>query len=151
MNNALSAAAITERFGGLVVNKVVSLIVTAVAFLATCIAAQAADLPMAPVYQPPPVVVPVYNWTGFYIGANGGYGWGSQDPFNLVTNRFDNFSTSLSGGVFGGTLGAQMQMAHVVMGLEADLDWANIKGSTVANPTILGFPQGAVNATTNIN
>ena len=113
----------------------------------------AADLPsppMQPAYAPA-LVTPVYNWTGFYVGVNGGYGWGSQNPFNIITNRFDNFSTGLSGGAFGGTIGAQIQAAHVVMGLEADLDWANIKGSTTANPTIGGVPLGLVNATTNID
>jgi outer membrane immunogenic protein len=127
--------------------------VSVIILLTVSFAAQAADLPMAPTYQPPsaPVVVKqVYNWTGFYVGVNGGYGWGSQNPFNIITNRFDNFSTDLSGGAFGGTIGAQIQAAHVVMGLEADLDWANIKGSTLANPTIGGMPQGLVNATTTI-
>ncbi len=116
----------------------------------------AADLPsppMQPAYAPA-AVVPVYNWTGFYVGVNGGYGWGSQDPFNIVTNRFDNFSANLSGGAVGGTLGAQIQAGHVVLGLEADLDWANIKGSTVATPTVGGvvLPGAtAVNAQTNID
>ena len=127
----------------------------AAASLTISLAAQAADLPMAPVQVQPvaaPVVVQrVYNWTGFYVGVNGGYGWGSQNPFNIITNRFDNFTTNLSGGAFGGTIGAQIQASHVVMGLEADLDWANIKGSTIANPTVAGVPQGLVNATTNID
>jgi len=130
------------------------LIVAATVVLTISLAAHAADLPTAPVYQPaaaPVVVRQIYNWTGFYLGVNGGYGWGSQNPFNIITDRFDNFSTGLSGGAFGGTIGAQIQASHVVMGLEADLDWANIKGSTVANPTIGGVPQGLVNATTNID
>ena len=128
--------------------------VAAAALLAISLGAQAADLPTAPVYQPaaaPVVVKQVYNWTGFYLGVNGGYGWGSQNPFNIITDRFDNFSTNLSGGAFGGTIGAQIQASHVVMGLEADLDWASIKGSTLANPTIGGVPQGLVSATTNID
>jgi len=40
--------------------------------------ASAADLPTAPVAAP--VVAAVYNWTGMYVGANGGWGWGQQDP-----------------------------------------------------------------------
>jgi outer membrane immunogenic protein len=93
-------------------------IVVATALVATCVAAQAADLPMPPgAYQPPPVVIPVYNWTGFYIGVNGGYGWGNQDAFNLLTNRFDQFSVPFSGGMFGGTFGGQIQSGHVVMGI----------------------------------
>jgi outer membrane immunogenic protein len=49
---------------------------TAVALLATSLIAQAADLPTK-TYVPAPVVAQVYNWTGFYVGANGGYGWGT--------------------------------------------------------------------------
>ncbi len=108
------------------------------ALVATCVAAQAADLPMPPAYQTPPVVVPVYNWTGFYVGVNGGYGWGNQDPFNLLTNRFDQFSVPFSGGMFGGTFGGQIQSGRVVMGIEADIDWANINGSATVIPTIGG-------------
>lgn len=127
--------------------------VAAAALLAISFAAEAADLPMAPAYQPPsaPVVVRVYNWTGLYVGVNGGYGWGSQDPLNIITNRFDSFSTNLSGGAFGGTFGAQIQAGHVVMGLEADIDWASIRGSSVGTPTVGGVPLGVVNATTNID
>ena len=54
-----------------------------VASLLTAVAcARAADLPMRPEYPAaaPVVVQQVYNWTGFYVGVNGGYGWGSQDP-----------------------------------------------------------------------
>jgi outer membrane immunogenic protein len=134
--------------------KLVTAITTATASFATLMSAQAADLPVRSAYQPPVVAVQqVYNWTGFYVGVNGGYGWGQQDPFNIITDRFDSLSTGISGGVFGGTLGAQIQAAHVVMGLEADLDWANIKGSTTAVPTIAGipFPGAMVNASTNID
>ena len=36
----------------------------------------AADLGRpAPVYKTPPVVTAAYDWTGFYAGANIGYGW----------------------------------------------------------------------------
>ena len=117
------------------------------ALVATCVAAQAADLPMPPAYQTPPVVVPVYNWTGFYVGVNGGYGWGNQDPFNLLTNRFDQFSVPFSGGMFGGTFGGQIQSGRVVMGIEADIDWANINGSATVIPTIAGaLPIGGCQA-----
>ena len=69
---------------------------------------------------------------------NGGGAWGSQDPLNLITNRFDHLSNSISGGLFGGTIGAQVQVSYVVLGLEADLDWANIKGSSSVIPTVGG-------------
>ena len=92
-----------------------------------------------------------YDWTGFYVGLNGGYGWGEQDPMGLLTNRFDNFNANVNGGLFGGTVGAQIQMYHVLLGLEADGDWANIQGSKSATPTILGVPVGSkVNLDTTI-
>ena len=84
-------------------------ITIATALCATLVSASAADLPTAPTYQPapPPVAARVYNWTGFYIGVNGGGAWGNQDALNIITDRFDSLSTGISGGVFGGTLGVK--------------------------------------------
>ena len=114
--------------------------------------ALAADLPQRPVAAPLLSPTPVYNWTGIYFGINGGGGWGSQEALNIITNRFANDSVSFSGGVFGGTVGAQIQSGHVVLGLEADLDWANLKGSGTFNPTIDGTPTALlINATTKID
>jgi outer membrane immunogenic protein len=112
--------------------------------------AMAADLAVrVPVLPRPPA--PVYNWTGIYLGVNGGYMWGQQDPFNVITDRFDELSTNISGGFVGGTIGGQVQVAHVVLGLEADLDWANVKGSAVTTPTIFGAPLPfTINAETKI-
>ena len=117
------------------------------------VVASAADLPTRPAHAPAPMMspTPVYNWTGIYVGLNGGYGWGSQDPLNLITNRFDGTSIGFSGGVFGGTAGAQIQSGHVVLGLEADLDWAGLKGSGTIVPTSGSTTFAAVNATSNID
>lgn len=103
--------------------------------------ASAADLPMQS-NKSAPVVAQVYNWTGFYVGVNGGYGWGTQDPLTLFSNRFDRTNFNINGGMFGGTVGAQIQQGYVVLGIEGDLDWANIKGTSIANPTIGGGPIG---------
>jgi len=115
--------------------------------------ASAADLPHRPAPAPLLAPTPVYNWTGIYFGLNGGGGWGQQDPLNLITNRFDGQSVEFSGGVFGGTAGAQIQSGHVVLGFEADLDWANMKGSATFIPSAGGIPitPSAVNASTNID
>ena len=60
------------------------------------VTATAADLPR---YQPvAPVYNPVYYWTGFYIGINGGGGWGESQWDGI--NKFD-----LSGGLIGGSGG----------------------------------------------
>jgi outer membrane immunogenic protein len=107
--------------------------------------AYAADLPMQ-TYKSAPVVAQVYNWTGIYVGVNGGYGWGTQDPLVLFSNRFDRSSFNINGGMFGGTMGAQIQQGYVVLGLEGDLDWANIKGTGISTPTIGGL--GLINPIT---
>src|SRR5258707_3790316 len=113
----------------------------------------AADLPQRVAPAPMLAPTPVYNWTGIYVGLNGGGGWGHQDPLNLITNRFDDASIGFSGGVFGGTAGAQIQSGHVVIGFEADTDWAGLKGSATFVPSVAGIPitTAAVNATTNID
>jgi outer membrane immunogenic protein len=137
-------------------NRPFSVIVTSMAAaLTTCGFAYGADLTPAPVYRPAPIMspVPAYDWTGVYVGVNGGGAWGSQDPLNLITNRFEQLSNSISGGLFGGTIGAQVQVRYVVLGLEADLDWANIKGSSSVIPTVGGIPVTAfpINAETKID
>jgi outer membrane immunogenic protein len=80
----------------------------------------------APLYMAPP-----YNWTGFYVGINGGGAWGSSDfsaPF--PTGAFD-----LSGGLVGGTVGYNWQMGQFVFGVEGDIDWSHISGSTACGGT----------------
>jgi outer membrane immunogenic protein len=76
--------------------------------LATTVAGSA--MAAEPLVTPPPVLP--YNWTGIYLGINGGGAWGEQDPFNILTNRFDHDSISFSGGTVGGTAGAQLQIAR---------------------------------------
>jgi outer membrane immunogenic protein len=116
--------------------------------LATAIAGSA--MAAEPVVTPPPVLT--YDWTGLYLGINGGGAWGEQDPFNILTNRFDHDSIGFSGGTVGGTAGLQLQLGHAVLGFEADLDWAGIRGSSNIDPTIFGIPAPfTVNASTSIN
>jgi outer membrane immunogenic protein len=94
--------------------------------LAAAPSARAADLSVAPLYKAPPVVAPTaYNWSGIYVGANGGGGWG--------TSNWDSAgSFNVSGVVVGGTAGGNWQMGHAVIGLEGDVDWSNLKGSTTS-------------------
>jgi outer membrane immunogenic protein len=92
-------------------------------------AAAAADLPPAapaPYYKAAPAYLPAYSWTGLYIGINGGGGFGRSTWDN--TGGFD-----ISGGLVGGTIGYNYQFGQVVAGVEADLDWADINGSTTLN------------------
>jgi outer membrane immunogenic protein len=87
--------------------------------------ASAADLPRS-MPSRAPVYVAAYNWTGFYLGINGGGAWGDSD-----WNGFA-FSNSPSGGMVGGTAGYNWQGAGSpwVFGVEADIDWTGIKGSS---------------------
>jgi outer membrane immunogenic protein len=96
--------------------------------LAPCDGAYAADLSVAPLYKAPPAPppTPAYNWSGFYLGLNGGGGWGRS---NWDTSA-DHVSTS--GGLVGGTAGYNWQVGHAVFGLEGDMDWANLKGSNAS-------------------
>jgi len=101
----------------------------AVALVFAAAPATAADLPRAapPVVKAPVFVPPTaYDWTGFYLGVNGGFGWG-HSSFDGITGTLDKFDTS--GWVAGGTAGYNLQYGHVVFGLEGDIDWSNTKGS----------------------
>lgn len=80
--------------------------------------------PAPPVYAP----VPHYNWTGFYIGINGGGAWGARSRFDLPGSP--SARLDVSGWVAGGTLGGNYQLGHFVFGLEGDVDAADIRGST---------------------
>lgn len=110
----------------------------AAALLLSPLAVQAADLAVkAP---PAPVPAPVYNWTGLYVGVNGGWGWGRQDPLNLIDDRLDRSRFDIDGGLVGGTFGAQIQQGAIVLGFESDVDWAHIRGSGITVPTIALVP-----------
>jgi outer membrane immunogenic protein len=74
-----------------------------------------------------PAMIPVYNWTGFYLGINGGYGWGRSNwtAFGLDADP--------RGGLVGGTIGYNWQGigSPFVFGLEGDIDWSGIKGTAI--------------------
>src|SRR5579862_9274517 len=91
--------------------------------------AAAADLPpspAAPYYKSPAVYAPpAYTWSGLYLGINGGGAWGRSS-----WTTAGSFNTS--GGFVGGTIGYNYQMGEAVLGIEGDIDWADINGSTGA-------------------
>ena len=91
--------------------------------------AGAADLPYR--YQQPvnkgPIYSPIFTWTGFYLGINGGGGWGRS--------RWDTLDTfDVSGALIGATVGYNVQMNQVVFGVEGDIDWSGLEGSV--NPLL---------------
>ncbi|MDC7788862.1 porin family protein [Rhodoplanes sp. TEM] len=97
-------------------------------------AAQAADLPARMPVKAPVVAAPAFTWTGFYIGAHAGYGWGKNewsdaaDPLNDFSVPGADAHYDISGGLAGGQIGFNWQVNQFVLGIEADGAWANIKG-----------------------
>ena len=90
-------------------------------FLALTSGANAADLI---------VDDPAYDWSGFYVGATAGYGWGESrhtDTGGTTTGDFD-----IEGFIGGATLGGNWQSGAFVFGVEGDVSFSDIDGSTTA-------------------
>jgi outer membrane immunogenic protein len=97
--------------------------------------ASAADLAARPYTKaPPPIVAPIYDWSGFYIGANGGWGQAHAcwDFVTLVGPVLSDGCRNASGGMLGGQLGYRWQMNQFVFGLEAQGDWADLSGTRIS-------------------
>ena len=88
-------------------------------------AAFAADMPRKGL----PPIVPLYNWTGFYVGANVGYGWASGS--GTITRGAASGPVSGSGnGISGGAqAGYNYQIGSVVLGVEGDFQVSGQKGN----------------------
>ena len=99
--------------------------------------ASAADMA---VKAPPPAPLPViYNWSGFYVGANGGWGQSHNCvDFVTVVGTVASGCRDRSGGVVGGQIGYRWQTNQFVFGLEAQGDWADLSNSRVSlfDPTL---------------
>src|SRR5438105_14304470 len=87
----------------------------------------------------PPVAAPGFSWTGYYIGIDGGYGWGTADhtagngSANATVGAAaiplpgastggvpgEKFSHDFNGGMFGYHSGYNWQMGACLWGLEA--------------------------------
>jgi outer membrane immunogenic protein len=127
--------------------------VLALAIAAPMGAADAADLPArapAPPPEPPPLP-PYFNWTGFYVGGNFGGGWATSDfsgttlftSGGLTTPSAFSGSDTLSGILGGGQIGFNYEFPNsIVIGLEADGDWADISGSTSTCSSSAGITTG---------
>lgn len=120
--------------------------IATLAVLALSSTANAADLP---VKAPPPAAPAPLSWTGFYIGGNAGYAWGTSDVSSVATCPtggfscvypstaviLDAFGAGASGalkpnGFTGGAqVGYNWQTGNVVYGIEADFNAFSVKGS----------------------
>jgi outer membrane immunogenic protein len=129
------------------------LLLSATALVALASVAQAADLPArvapaAPVFTP----VPIFTWTGFYVGVNAGGAWRNDDTEAVIlspgpgtpglagTLTFPNGDDASFTG--GGQIGYNYQIGSFVVGVEADIQWMdtgnNEAGVFVAGPGFSG-------------
>src|SRR5579872_660175 len=117
--------------------------------------ALAADLPPPPpAPRAPatyvPTTIPVYNWSGIYIGANGGYGFGTSNWTDTTGASTGNFNTN--GWLAGGTVGGNVQFwGGAVLGIEGDWDWTNLNGTSSTAPCTGGVPAGITGCQTSSN
>src|SRR5262249_24068019 len=107
--------------------------------------ASAADI--APVLKAPPA--PVWSWSGLYIGAHGGYGWG-HDHFTdtIFGGKAPLLRIHSQGGAWGFDAGANWQEGALVGGLELDFSGTSIKGSSSVTSTLTIGPDSATTTVT---
>jgi outer membrane immunogenic protein len=107
------------------------LTIAAALLAASASATMAADIPAA-APSPRAYASPAYDWTGFYIGAMGGYGWSDQVRSTIGGLTVTASSNDLKGAFGGGTVGYNIQSGMVVYGIEADAAWSGMKHSETA-------------------
>lgn len=113
----------------------------------SAVSASAADMAL----KAPPPVAPVFDWNGFYVGANGGYGWNDRGTASGITysSPVTGFAATSSdfrpnGGFGGAQFGYNWQRDVFLLGAEADIQGASIKdGFTVTVPSN-GLPLNVV-------
>lgn len=117
-----------------------TLIGAVAALLLAPTAALAADLPVKAAAP----VAPVYDWTGFYIGATAGGSLGASDQVNPTTKLSFANGYNIKGGLGGATIGYNWQVSRFVIGFEGDGSWGSEYGSntdigTVGRPAFLSY------------
>jgi outer membrane immunogenic protein len=123
--------------------KKVLLVTASLIALGATAPAVAADLAARPYTKAPPMVAAVYDWSGFYIGANGGWGTSRNCWTNTAVGGVPFAPTSegchdADGGTIGGQVGYRWQAGNWVFGLEAQGNWADFNGSNVS--LLFGVP-----------
>jgi outer membrane immunogenic protein len=115
-----------------------ALVTTSSLALGLATSAMAADMPQRmPAKGPAVMYTPPFSWTGFYVGANAGWGWTSGDGSITVAGVPQTFSGDGNGFVGGGQLGYNWQAGNIVYGLETDFQGTAGSG-TVTGTTFTG-------------
>ena len=106
--------------------------------------AVAADLPARTYTKAPAIIAAVYDWSGFYIGLNGG-GASSRECYTIFSvagaavNPNSEGCHSATGAVAGGQIGYRWQASNWVFGVEGQGDWANLKGSNASLTAVVPY------------
>jgi outer membrane immunogenic protein len=103
--------------------------------------ASAADLAARPYTKAPAMIAALYDWSGFYVGANGGWGTSHNCYTNTAVGGVAVPAAAegchdATGGTAGGQIGYRWQSGAFVYGLEAQGNWADLRGS---NPSLAAF------------
>src|SRR6266699_4845023 len=111
--------------------KKVLLVTASLIALGAAAPAVAADLAARPYTKAPAMIAAVYDWSGFYIGANGGWGT-SRKCWDANSGLGGTFVATegchdASGGVAGGQIGYRLQTGTWVFGVEGQGDWAGLR------------------------
>jgi outer membrane immunogenic protein len=124
-----------------------TLILAASILAASAASASAADLGARPSGQMSPMIAASYDWSGFYWGANGGYG-ASRNCWDLTAGLIGAEGChNATGAVAGGQFGYRTQSYAWVFGFEAQGDWASLRGSQVSNAFFFAAPGDVTNRT----
>jgi outer membrane immunogenic protein len=103
--------------------------------LGLSVPAAAADLAARPYTKAPAMIAAVYDWSGFYLGVNGGWG-SSRKCWDFTTPAGAFVATEgchdATGGVAGGQIGYRWQSGAFVFGVEGQGDWADLRGSNIS-------------------
>ena len=96
-----------------------------------------ADLAARPYTKAPPMVAAIYDWSGFYVGINGGGGSARNTCWDLLIPAalggiIPQGCHNSTGGTVGGQLGYRWQSANWVFGVEGQGNWAEFKGDNVS-------------------
>src|SRR3954471_17054744 len=112
--------------------------------------ASAADLAARPYTKAPAMIAAVYDWSGFYIGINGG-GGSAHNCWDLIVpaGAIPQGCHTSTGGTVGGQIGYRWQSAGWVLGLEGQGNWADFSGSNL-NP-VGGNPFGGLTDRTRVD
>jgi outer membrane immunogenic protein len=110
------------------------LVTASLVALSAAAPAVAADLAARPYTKAPAMVAAIYDWSGFYIGINGGGGsaHSSWDFLPLGGGVFGEGSHNATGGTVGGQIGYRWQSAQWVFGVEGQGNWADFSGDNIS-------------------